>query len=269
MCNAGYSSLWAKEVDTHPELKQFQKSFKRNNVADKILGDFDNLTKNLTKLSLTGGEPMLIKDHLTVLERLVAQGRTDVELTITTNLTALNPQWFDIIKQFKTVHWTVSIDEPGDYIRWPYNWDQVNQNLKQLLKLKHSVAINCTLTVYSLLTVDGLVDYFVKTSGRACGPFELWFSVAEFPPAISVNAIPKILLPRIVSNLSRSINTLKLIPNHENSVNVLTGVLTSLNDYQQNDEAVEKFWTYTQMLDQQRNQNFHTYYGETNEYRKT
>ena len=28
MCNAGYSSLWAKEVDAHPELKQFQKSFR-------------------------------------------------------------------------------------------------------------------------------------------------------------------------------------------------------------------------------------------------
>ena len=260
MCNAGYSSLWAKEVDNHAELRKFQKPFKRNNVADKILGDFDNLTRNLTKLSLTGGEPLLIKDHLTVLEKLIEQGRTDVELTITSNITALNPRWFEVIKQFKTVHWTVSLDEVGEYIRWPYNWSAVNANLQTLLSLPNSIAINCTLTVYSLLNLNELVEYFVNLKPMAAGPFELWFSVAEFPPSLSLKAIPPEYKSRIQQSLEQSIALLQTIPEHETSVQVLASVLNTTTTSASDPELVKLFWEYTYMLDQQRNQNFHTTY---------
>ena len=258
MCNSSYSSLWAREVDTHPELRKFQKPFHRNNVADKILGDFDSITCNLTKLSLTGGEPLLIKDHLTVLEKLLERGRNDVELTITSNITALNPRWFDVIKEFKTVHWTVSLDEVGEYIRWPYNWTAVNNNLQTLLTLPNSIAINCTLTVYSLLNIDELVEYFLNLKPLATGPFELWFSVAEFPPALSVSAIPSKYRSRIKTKLEQSIEMLKLIPEHKKSIQVLAGVLNTINTTTSDPELVEQFWEYTYMLDQQRNQNFHT-----------
>lgn len=263
MCNAGYSSLWAKEVDSYPELRKFQKPFKHNNVADKILGDFDNLTRNLTKLSLTGGEPLLVKDHLRVLEKLIEQGRTDVELTITSNITALNPHWFEIIKKFKTVHWTVSLDEVGEYIRWPYNWTAVNNNLQTLLSLPNSIAINCTLTVYSLLNIDELVEYFLNLKPLARGPFELWFSVAEFPPALSISAIPPKYKSRIKTKLEQSIEMLKLIQDHKNSIQVLSGVLNTITTTESDPKLIEQFWEYTYMLDQQRNQNFHiTFDGE-------
>lgn len=262
MCNSGYSSLWSKEVDKFPELQKFQKPFKRNNVSFKILEDFNNVTKNLKKLSLTGGEPLLIKDHLIILEKLLEQNKTDVELTITTNLTTLNPNWFNIIKQFQQVHWTVSMDEVGNYIRWPYDWNQVDSNLQKILTLSNSVAINCTLTAYSLLNLDTLVEYFVNLKTKAIGPFELWFSVATFPKMISIDAVPIEFVPLILKKLTKAIELLKHIPEHQTSLQTLISIQDKLKNQKSNPELFNKFWEYTQMLDEQRNQNFYKTFEE-------
>jgi sulfatase maturation enzyme AslB (radical SAM superfamily) len=259
MCHAGYSSTWAKEVDKHPELLTYHKPFNRINAVSKIIDDFDNITKNLKKLSLTGGEPLLIKDHLVILSKLIEQGRTDIELTITTNLTVLNKQWVEVVKKFSTVHWTVSIDgvrAVGEYIRWPYNWNNVDTNLDQLFKLNHSIGINCTLTIYSLLDLSNLVKYFVNKKQQVQSPFELWFAVPEFPKSLTIAALSEEHKDKIINELSISIDLLKNLPDHETSLNILISVQNIVNQTIPNISLINEFWDYTNMLDDQRNQNF-------------
>jgi uncharacterized Fe-S cluster-containing radical SAM superfamily protein len=259
MCNSAYSSLWAKEIDNNPELTEFQSPFKRNNVSSQVLDNFHLIKDNLKKISLTGGEPLLIKDHLTILELLISNQKTDVELTITSNLTSLTPKWLSLISKFETVHWTVSIDavqEVGEYIRWPnYSWDIIDKNLDKILNLNHSVSINCTLTIYSLLDINSLVDYYVTKVDQTKNPFELWFSVAWHPAALSINAVPLQFKNKIICNLEIAIEKLKTIRNHEHSVNTLQGVLNSLQSLT-NYELSKDFFRYTELLDKSRNQDF-------------
>lgn len=259
MCNSSYSSLWAKEVDKYSELLEFQQPFKRNNVSADIIKNLDLVLPNLKKLNLTGGEPLLIKDHLEILNQLIDNNRTDVELTITSNLTALNPQWIDVISKFKTVHWTVSIDgigKTGEYIRWPYSWESVDKNLRKLLQLNNSIALNCTLTSYSLLDLTTLVKYYLDTHKQSTGPYELWFSVPEFPPSLALNAIPESLKYKIINNLIESIDLLSNSNFRLDSVKTLKSVLTYIQSNLSDTKLVDQFWKYTKLLDQQRNQDF-------------
>jgi sulfatase maturation enzyme AslB (radical SAM superfamily) len=259
MCNSSYSSLWAKEIDSNPKLLKFHSPFKRNNLFTNILENFDIIKNNIKKLSLTGGEPLLIKDHLIILVRLVAENKTDVEITITTHLTALNPNWLDIIHKFNTVHWTVSIDavgKVGEYIRWPnYSWDTIDANLSKIFKLKQSIAINCTLSVYSLLDLNNLIDFFKEKLSLAEGPYEIWFSVPEHPDALTIKAIPEEFKEKIMYNLNYAIEELRKIPNHQNSINTLEGVYTAIQS-KSNMNLVNDFFSYTKLLDESRDQNF-------------
>jgi sulfatase maturation enzyme AslB (radical SAM superfamily) len=258
MCNSSYSSIWEKEINKFPELKKFQTLHESNNVSSKILQNFDLIKDNVKKISLTGGEPLLIKDHLKLLELLIENNKTDVEITITTNLTTLNPNWQDKITKFKTVHWTVSIDaigQIGEYIRWPnYSWDVIDRNLDWLFKYGHSIAINATLTTYSLLDIDKLIDYYIDKRKNTSHPFDLWFSVAEHPAALSIYHMPQSFKEVVLKKLDYSINLLDKIAGHENSCNTLQGVVDGLKkpDCSLNND----FYIYTTMLDKQRNQDF-------------
>ncbi len=111
-----------------------------------------NSSSKLKKLYINGGEPTLMPEYRTFLQHLVDQGLSkNIELSYSLNLTVLPREDFPLWKEFKVVKLALSIDDIGernDYLRFPSNWDQIVENLRELNELE--VEMTATQTVSAL-----------------------------------------------------------------------------------------------------------------------
>jgi sulfatase maturation enzyme AslB (radical SAM superfamily) len=256
-CEPAYSTQIARENMLYPELQKYYTSTADStdvNVIDAI----QSFT-NLKRINFTGGEPLLIKENFVILEHLIAQNRTDVQLLITTNASVINTKMIRLFKQFKDVHWTISLDgveAVAEYIRHGTVWATVNNNVRQILNLKQSVSINCTVSAYSILDLSNLVKYYLDLKQEYNNqPFEIMFSVVQFPARLAPTSLPLELKDRALNHLDISISLL---------TNILSNpelYLNTLKHLQQNIKSVildtsKEFLQFTNELDQIRQQNF-------------
>jgi sulfatase maturation enzyme AslB (radical SAM superfamily) len=106
---------------------------------------------------LAGGEPLLIKENLVLLKK-IHEINPNVEIRINTNLSIINNEIYNLLKQFKNVHWTVSVDGIGkefEYVRYGGVWDQFIDNLQQLRQDFEKINFNST---WCIMTAYGVLD---------------------------------------------------------------------------------------------------------------
>ena len=256
-----FSSSIEKEVKVNPKLKSYFKpapNFRHTNIIDEILP----FVATLKRINLTGGEPLLIKENLALLELLLENGRKDVQLLITTNASVINPQITSLANQFNDVHWTVSIDGVGataEYVRHGSVWDKESKNFEIILGFGHSVHVNTTVSAYSILDLARLCEWFnlCKLSHPSV-PLEIMFSVVQNPKYLQPHSLPPNLIPIAKENLVQSIEILKTTKNNpEHCLNTLLNLLESL----QSNLLHAGFVRFTKSLDEIRNQDFFNTFG--------
>ena len=106
---------------------------------------------------LAGGEPLLIKENLTLLNHIYTV-KPDITIRINTNLSIINNPIYSILKKFKNVHWTVSVDGIGEefeYVRYGGSWTQFVTNLQQLKQDFEKINFNST---WCIMTAHGVLD---------------------------------------------------------------------------------------------------------------
>lgn len=148
MCNADNSSLIAGEV---------------RNISENDWAEILSLSENLRFLTLTGGEPLLIKHYYQLLDHLISKNKTDVELRIYTNASVYNPIFIEKMLKFKTIV-NLSIDGVGESAaiqRVGTDWNVVSENIRKFLSLPVKVKFHSTFTALSIVNVDKLAEYFV------------------------------------------------------------------------------------------------------------
>lgn len=267
-CGPQYSSLSGKEVTDNPELKKYFALNDSPNPNEDIMSSIQNFIPTVQRINFTGGEPLIIKSNFDILNQLIEQGRTDIQLLITTNASTFNTKMIDLFKKFTNVHWTISLDGVGaaaEYIRNGTKWKIVDNNVQQILQLKHSVSIGCTLSSYSVLDVQNIVSYFADLKKIYNNqPFEILFGVVQYPAHLDPCALPKNLLADAITNLTSAIHTLSDIPsNPKIHLDVLNNLKNKLLDVTIH-TSTPKFIEFTNALDQVRHQNFNQTFNYTN-----
>jgi sulfatase maturation enzyme AslB (radical SAM superfamily) len=150
-CGPEFSSRWSAELGVslpQPAPEQ-QQDFK-----DYIL----NQAPRLRHVYLAGGEPLLMKENLELLDRL----DPNVTIRVNTNLSKTNTQVFERICEFKNVHWTVSVESMFDefeYIRHGGSWTDFVTNLQYIQQLDHKISFNMIWFLLNPHSVFGCVDY--------------------------------------------------------------------------------------------------------------
>jgi organic radical activating enzyme len=118
-CGPVFSSKWA-------ELNGLKQKFRVLPVVS------DDDLANLKTLQLAGGEPMLIKENLNILQRLI-NINPDVKIEITTNLTQIqNNPIYKSLQHFNNVTFVVSFESTDvrfEYIRNGSTWLEFQRNL--------------------------------------------------------------------------------------------------------------------------------------------
>ena len=200
--------------------------------------------------------------------KLEALGLFDCEILITTNASVINPKWLEVLKKFNRIHWSISIDATeswAEYIRYGTVWSTVDENIKTILSLGHSVAFNTTLSAYSILDIDRTVQYFLNLKKNVSTPFEHWFHVCIFPKQLNPSVLKNELAETARKKLNYAVqllNTIESNPLH--SVETLKNLIITLNT--SSSELTDNFCEFTQQLDVIRGQSFSTLLRETKQY---
>lgn len=197
-CGPEFSSRWAIELNQIPKKP-----------SDQQLSEFkkyilDNVP-NLKHVYLAGGEPLLMKENMQLLEALYKQN-PEVNLRINTNLSMVDTKIFDLICEFKNVHWTISVESLHDeyeYIRHGGSWPDFTKNLSHIMTKSHLISFNMLhflLNPFSLFDcVDWLLDRGFHPNSFVIGPL-------LGPKWLDIRHLPEDMLKSIDDTLSKRIN---------------------------------------------------------------
>lgn len=223
---------------------------------DQAFDNLENLLAQSPKIvNVRGGEPMYEKRLLTVLQNINPNSVKNTVLHITTNATTWNNQWADVLSKFKMTRFMFSVDAVEDiyeYIRYPGNWKQVENNIKMIQQmpntkcLVHAVVMNL-----NILNLDKLVDW--------CRAQSLYLDLDKlvYPEYLQVDNLPAEIKFRAI-NVCQSIER-----NTDNSNHIrqfaqgLIAVLESQKDQIANSRW-EDFLNYIRPRDRLRNNSFTT-----------
>jgi sulfatase maturation enzyme AslB (radical SAM superfamily) len=194
-CSEQFSSKWANEL-----------KIKIETPADKQLSEFREYiyrhAKQLKHVYLAGGEPLLMKENLELLQEL----NPDVNLRINTNLSKVDTGVFDAICKFKNVHWTVSvetIEEEFEYIRFGGRWADFLENLTTISKLDHKISFNMLWFLLNYDSVFGCVTY-LKDLGFHNNNFIIGALLT--PDYLNIRHLPENVLNSLKLKLQLEIN---------------------------------------------------------------
>lgn len=153
-CGPEFSSKWSNElniVHTVPSDEQ------RTNFKNYI---FENASQ-LKHVYLAGGEPLLMKENLELLQ-LLKEVNPLVNLRINTNLSKVDTKIFNLICTFPNVHWIVSvesIEEEFEYIRYGGKWKDFLENLLIIKQLDHKISFNMLHFLLNYNSLFGCIEF--------------------------------------------------------------------------------------------------------------
>jgi sulfatase maturation enzyme AslB (radical SAM superfamily) len=193
-CGPNFSSRWSAElgVSVPTPTPEQQQDFK-NYILDEAY--------KLKHVYLAGGEPLLMKENLELLDRL----HPDVNIRVNTNLSKTDTRVFERICEFKNVHWTISAETQGqefEYIRFGGRWHDFVGNLQCIQKLDHKITFNMIWFLLNYNSVFDCVDY-LKGLGFHNNSFVIGALLG--PEYLNVRHLPENVLQLLVTKLETRI----------------------------------------------------------------
>ena len=197
-CGPDLSSSWANELN----MPQHINDEALQNSLDYIYNNLDTVDH----IYLAGGEPLLIKENLILLKK-IKEINPNIEIRINTNLSIINNEIYNLLKTFKNVHWTVSVDGVGaefEYVRYGGLWDQFITNLQQLKQDFEKINFNST---WCILTAHGVLDCidFLQNLGFHENTFIV--NPLDNPRYWHVGNLPEILLVQLGDKIMSKLNS--------------------------------------------------------------
>jgi sulfatase maturation enzyme AslB (radical SAM superfamily) len=149
MCDADSSSLIAGNIKT---------------VSDSNWQEILELSENLKSLTLTGGEPMIIKQYYQLLDSLIEKNKTNIILRIYTNCSSYNPIFIEKFLKFRTVlHLSIDgIEHTAELQRAGTDWNLVKDNILKFINLPVGIVFHTTITSLNIIDIFSLSKYFVE-----------------------------------------------------------------------------------------------------------
>lgn len=197
-CGPEFSSKWSDELGVTI-----------NTPADHNKEQFKNyIFKHAAQLKhvyMAGGEPLLMKENLEFLE-LLKEKNPDVNLRINTNLSKVDTAIFDLVCEFKNVHWIVSvesIEEEYEYIRYGGVWINFLDNLKRINQLNHKISFNMLHFLLNHHSIFKCID-FLKGMGFHNNSFVI--GALLNPDYLNIRNLPDNMLNSIREELTNRIN---------------------------------------------------------------
>ena len=194
-CNPEFSSKWSDELKIRHQTPTEQQTADFKNYIYDHAGQ-------LRHVYLAGGEPLLMKENLILLEKL----NPNVNIRINTNLSKVDTRVFEAICEFPNVHWTVSVEslaQEFEYIRHGGSWPDFLDNLKIIKQLGHKISFNMLHFLLNYNSIFDCVD-FLKAQGFHNNSFVIGALLG--PEYLNIRHLPENVLNSVKNKLQDRIN---------------------------------------------------------------
>lgn len=219
MCSPHDSSLW---VNDHKKVFPiFQSSLLKKQMTweaenfnnrwhenPKFWNEIYDQIPNIKQLYFAGGEPLLIKEHKMFLQEIISRNyASNISLRYNTNGVLIDDEIIDIWKNFKKVKVGVSVDglaDKGHYIRYPVDWNVLQNNLIKLDESPDNIFCNIALAaqVLNIKHVPDFIKWKVKSNfkkinfeknvaGQTNGGGLIGVHLVWIPTWLSLRVLPK------------------------------------------------------------------------------
>lgn len=248
-------------VDAVPQAREFVQLLARPPAAARDLPSVDTdlwlgleeLLPTLDSIDLLGGEPMLVQEHFTLLERCVASGHAKhIDVAFTTNGTVPPRRWVELWQAFRSVSVRVSLDATEarfEYLRHGAKWSRVTEHIQEMLAARREVPglevwVNATVNAYNIYYLPELISW----SSRVDVPLVL------FPVAGMQCYSPRALPPGFKKAVRRRLEDAPI-----EGTSLRGGVAAALELMDSADwsaRCLPTFRLLTALFDEQRHENF-------------
>ena len=194
MCDENASSLLLAENQKLGIAIRDQREFTWSDTALENLQQILDLTPRV--INLRGGETLYNKNILRLLSKFPADKLNGTLLHVTTNASIWTPQWAEALSKFKSVRIMFSVDAVGklfEYIRYPGQFDQIEHNIKQIIKCKNvKPVIHATVQNLNIMYLGKLITWAQRMNiylmlDTLVEPE--WFRMTNLPPVLKQQAI--------------------------------------------------------------------------------
>jgi len=214
MCHPKSSVELAREIEGSEELQKHFKlrSSKVIETSSKNWDQIFDISLNTTRLFLTGGEPLLIKQYYDLLDHLILNDRCNTTvLDIYTNCSVYNKKFVDRITKFKKVRLNLSIDavtKVAEYQRFGTNWDTVCKNAFKFNAIPNIMPlIQTTITAYNILDLSLLADFYLQMLEKN-NKLKFMVHVAQGPKGMNYMNLPEPLKIRAIEQIDLTLKKL-------------------------------------------------------------
>lgn len=229
MCQPRESSKWvslAEKVSANlqdSELKSewnFKKKIKLESYEwYKNTNFWSNLKKilpSIREIIIAGGEPMLIKQHLSFLKECAESGEAGhIHVRYHTNLLELPAEMIPFWKKFERVEMFASIDgmeNIANYIRHPSEWNKIVENLEVVDNMADNTWLRFLFSVQAL-NIYHLPDFIRWVRAKKFKKQKCFLNTQSFIHPGLVHwpeyLNPKILPPELKKEITEKFSTLK------------------------------------------------------------
>ena len=167
MCGPKDSSKWVGLAKQLGQLENWDTSkFNWVESEDFWNNEFLPLLPNIKHLILAGGEPMYLKQHIQLLEKIVELGHADhIKIRYHTNATIIpSNRIFELWNEFEYIDLCMSIDcyeEKNSYIRYPDHWNDILDTLHMVDSAPDNIGprINCTINAINMFYMPEYIEW--------------------------------------------------------------------------------------------------------------
>jgi MoaA/NifB/PqqE/SkfB family radical SAM enzyme len=280
MCSQNYSNQVGKELleigNSDPEFLQWviKQSGNVNNWTNNLSVEYtwfeneknkkklnDFIDKNISQLTVIGGEPTIIPEFYELFEHCDKNGTLGKkQFTIVTNLTNTNHNMTRWLPKLK--HWTLwaSLDGIGartEYIRYPSNFEKIKENLnfyKSILRQHKNgkIVFSPAIQLLNIDQLDEMLEWFIDFSEGEFGTnFDIsWMAQVWYPRICNYDIAPREYRLKIADKLEQKIH---LFERHKSIIsfykNQIQNLRTDMLDKKTEKYLQECFIKYNDKLD--------------------
>lgn len=259
-CGVTASNRWLSDHNFLYPQDRIEKSYQGFDKDPSFWVEFDEkMLPGLEELDLAGGEPLLSQSQYKLLEKLIAQGKQDIRLHITTNLSQLRFMQWDAIelwRKFPNLELVISLDgvgAQGEYIRHGLNYARWVENIQRVKQELPNVK-RCLHFVVSILNVTDLRGHYETIiRGEFVNPNLITFTFLNWPAYMSI----QVLRPELKHRVERDVREwLSESPEMPQPVRAqLNALIQFMNEADGYATYGHEFLSTTKLLDQARGEN--------------
>jgi len=273
-CGPIFSSNW---YDDHVKLYNRVPDVLKRDMArveytagdeDAMLEQMEQHIPYLEQVYFAGGEPLIMKEHYYLLEKLIEYGKTDVRIQYNTNFSEMrfkSKHVFDYWKHFTNVSVGASLDAMGpqaELIRKGADWKQTVENRQRMLTEVPHVDFYVSSTVSAMNSLH-VLDFHRTWTDLGLVQAKDWnINICQSPEWYRIDLLPKEFKDTVV--IPAYEKHIEWLEPQDSLQRATTGYKSIIKLMQANDAShlIPRFNEEIEKLDRVRNENFYEVFPE-------